>query len=127
MNVQVSTYQFEKIIDEPAKTAIIYPLTNIDAIIIEIRKKGQSTLHNMEVFIIEIREKGQSTFLLEGKELKHFYSLNEAKLAAINAGVKKAYLAMDNIYDESGSDTFITNLNKYDYDYMLIDLEKMTY
>lgn len=107
MNAKLSTSQFEKIIDESVKTAIIYSLPNI------------------EVFTIELREKGQSSFLLEGKEPKHFYSLGEARLAAINAGVKKAYLAMTTLYDEPGSPTSSSPADKYDY--MPINLEKMTY
>jgi len=77
-------------------------------------------------YTIQIFENGKHVSL-EGSpnDKKRFASLHAAKLALKSHGVNKAYMALDNVYDEFGHLDFEDHQssNKSRHDYMPISLD----
>ena len=63
-------------------------------------------------YIVEIISKDSDKFILKGKELAHFNSIDKALLQATNNGAVEFFLCVDNTYDECGAEC---SAERFDY------------
>lgn len=61
---------------------------------------SRSDLHQ---YLVELIDHKQSHYIHQGKDLKSYYSVEDAVKGARRKGAEKFYLCLDNTYDECGA------------------------